>query len=131
MGTRYLLDSNIVIYFQKTILPPNARSVVQNAIDEDDCFLSIISKMELLGWNFDNRNQESLTEGFINELNLLNLNEAVVQNTIEIRKKQPKIKLPDAIIGATALAHDLILLSRNTSDFVKIDGLRLVNPFDL
>jgi len=40
-----------------------------------------------------------------------------------------KIKLPDAVIAATALVHGLELISRNESDFKKIPGLAVVNPF--
>lgn len=35
----------------------------------------------------------------------------------------------DALIGATALAHNLILVSRNQKDFKNIDGLKFFNPF--
>ena len=50
--------------------------------------------------------------------------------TGEIRKKN-KIKLPDAIIAATALVNDLTLLSRNTKDFIKIKDLKLIDPHKL
>ncbi len=49
--------------------------------------------------------------------------------TVEIRKLY-KIKLPDAIIAATAMTNNLILLSRNVSDFNQIDGLNLINPWE-
>ena len=45
----------------------------------------------------------------------------------EIRKAH-KIKLPDAVIAATELAYDLILMTRNISDFKKIEELNLINP---
>jgi len=48
--------------------------------------------------------------------------------TAEIRK-QHSIKLPDAIIAATAVIYGLILVTRNTKDFVNIDGLQVVNPW--
>lgn len=42
-----------------------------------------------------------------------------------------KTKLPDAIIAATALVYDLILITRNTADFKSIDGLKVVDPHSL
>ncbi|MEK7257684.1 MAG: PIN domain-containing protein [Bacteroidota bacterium] len=48
---------------------------------------------------------------------------------MEIRRQFKSIKLPDAIIAATALTHQLTLLTRNVSDFSKIPGLTVVNPF--
>ena len=37
--------------------------------------------------------------------------------------------LADAIIAATALVHDLPLVTRNEEDFKHVTGLRVVNPF--
>jgi len=36
----------------------------------------------------------------------------------------------DSMIAATALAHGLTLATRNTRDFERIPGLRLVNPWE-
>jgi len=47
--------------------------------------------------------------------------------TIELRKEY-KIKLPDALIAAPALHYRLGLITRNTFDFKKIDGLEVINP---
>lgn len=53
----------------------------------------------------------------------------IVNKTISIRKSN-KIKLPDAIIAATALVYDLTLISRNTSDFKNIAGLQSIHPHE-
>ena len=47
----------------------------------------------------------------------------------EIRKKY-NLKLPDAIIAASAIVYNLILISRNVNDFINIAGLEVVNPWD-
>jgi len=49
---------------------------------------------------------------------------------ISIRKIH-RIKLPDAIIAATALVNGLELVTRNINDFKNIDGLNLINPWDM
>lgn len=49
---------------------------------------------------------------------------------IEVRKNY-SVKLPDAIIAATALVHDYTLVTRNASDFKKISGLKLLNPWEI
>jgi hypothetical protein len=41
-----------------------------------------------------------------------------------------KIKLPDAVIAATCLVNDLVLLTRNVSDFVGVENLIVSNPFN-
>lgn len=40
------------------------------------------------------------------------------------------MKLPDAVIAATAPAQGLVLLTRNVSDFASIPGLAVLNPHD-
>ena len=54
----------------------------------------------------------------------------IVAKTIQLRQKQ-KIKLPDAVIAATALVDGLKLISRNTKDFKNIKGLEIVNPYKI
>jgi hypothetical protein len=49
-------------------------------------------------------------------------------NAVIALRKLIKIKLPDAIIAATALVHNLTLLSRNTHDFKNVPGLTVLNP---
>jgi predicted nucleic acid-binding protein len=53
-----------------------------------------------------------------------------VNKTIAIRKSKT-IKLPDAIIAATALTYSLILVTSNTSDFKNIQGLNVIDPRSL
>lgn len=66
----------------------------------------------------------------MSDAEILQLSGAIVNQTIEIRKVH-KIKLPDAIISATALVHDFKLISRNISDFKNIGGLTVVDPHSL
>jgi predicted nucleic acid-binding protein len=56
------------------------------------------------------------------------LSEAIVQRTITLRQ-QHRIRLPDALIAATALALGEPLVTRNTQDFQAIAGLVRLNPF--
>ena len=53
------------------------------------------------------------------------MGEAVIEQTIRIRKTFG-LKLPDAVIAATALAHGLQLVTGNASDFKRVVGLNLV-----
>ncbi len=38
------------------------------------------------------------------------------------------MKLGDAIIGATAIVHELVLITNNTNDFTNIKGLKVIDP---
>ncbi|MEM6264058.1 MAG: PIN domain-containing protein [Bacteroidota bacterium] len=55
-------------------------------------------------------------------LTYYHFSESIVAQTISLRKHH-KIKLPDAIIAATALVHNLTLITSNTADFHRVRGL--------
>lgn len=103
----------------------------ENAIaflDSLEMQLSIISRIDLLAWPKIGHQQLNELNGFNSISRAFNLAEDVVLKTIEIRKLY-SIKLPDAIIAATALANNLILITRNTADFKKIENLEVLNPW--
>ena len=125
MGTIYLIDTNIIIDFSENRLPVNAKLFVAEIIDKEPN-ISIINKIELLGFSV----VTSEIIEFTDAANIINLTEDIANQTIRLRKKR-KIKLPDAIIAATALVYNLTLISRNTKDFDGIDGLEFINPHDL
>ena len=129
MGKRYLIDTNISIYLLDGNLPDAAIDFLSQIIDSE-YLISIISKMELLGFDFSSSTKNAITEAFVNEATLIHLTDEVVEKTIALRKTV-KIKLPDAIIAATALTYNLTLVSRNDKDFDKIPNLNYVNPFSL
>lgn len=122
---KYLLDSNIIIDFLKGALTTNVYEFLLPIID-DEVILSIISKMEILGFNFENENEENIYKTFIENSLVLNLNENIVNKTIEIRKNK-KIRLADAIIASTAISNDYTLITRNIKDFKNINELKFLD----
>jgi predicted nucleic acid-binding protein len=65
---------------------------------------------------------------FINRSTTYDLTKEIVDQTITIRKAH-KIKLPDAIISATAMVNNFTLISRNAKDFKKISKLKFWDPY--
>ncbi len=126
MGKGYLIDTNAVIDYLENKLPDNASSFIDDLLIQ----ISVVSRIELLAWPNISKEQLTLLNGFINASDILLLSEAVILKTIELKKKY-RIKLPDAIIAATAIVNDLNLLTRNISDFEKIDGLVNINPYKM
>ena len=127
MGTRYLVDTNIAVYLLNGVLPANAQAFLRPILDAT-CNLSIICKIELLGWQFSTQEDELKAMEFISDSNVLPLTDSIAEKAIEIRKLK-KLKLGDAIIAATALLHQMTLLTRNETDFSNLPGLTVVSPF--
>jgi predicted nucleic acid-binding protein len=119
----YLIDTNAIIDYLESKLP-NKSNLLLDAIEFQ---LSVISRVELLAWPKATENQLKLLTDFINVSHVFDFNEAVILKSIEIRKSY-RIKLPDAIIAATAIVSNLTLVTRNTSDFSKISDLKLLDP---
>lgn len=70
-----------------------------------------------------------LLHNFIADALVIELEQAIKLKTADIRKAH-RIKLPDAIIAATALIYDFTLVIRNVDNFKNIEGIKLVNPWD-
>ncbi len=128
MGKGYLIDTNVVIGYLDNKLPHEGMKVVGNIIDAKPN-ISVITKIEILRFNASPE-VTSILESFVKESAVFDLDSLVVNQTILICKSN-RIKLPDAIIAATASVYDLILVTRNIVDFKKISGLTLLNPWDI
>ena len=128
MGQEYLIDTNIIIDFLAKKLPLEFTESLFDNIINGIPIISIITKIEILGFN-TNQNDYELLRNFIDDCNILELSDDIVNETILIRQ-QYKTKLPDAIIAASAQVNKLTLITRNVSDFNKIKTVRTLNPFD-
>ena len=125
---RYLIDSNIVIDYLSNKLPADGMYFMHSIIDAVPK-VSVVTKIEVLSFNAPEEHYKTLSS-FINNAAILSLTNPVLEASIEIRKKH-RTKLPDAIIAATAIANELVLLTRNVSDFKNIDGLQIIDPHNL
>lgn len=99
-------------------------------IVDEQPLVSVITKIELLGFNTPNIEEQNITQTFINDTLVFNLDDAIINQTIALCKKY-HIKLLDAIIAATAITYNLTLLTRNSNDFNKIPELKCIDPESL
>ena len=118
-----LLDTNIVIYLQCGKLS-EAHIQKLRVTPLNTCNIIVA---EVLGYNFPNLDDSQYFEAlFITMKNRL-LDTAVTKKVIELRRTTP-LKMPDAIIAATALVHDLTLWTHNMADFKNVPNLQLFDP---
>lgn len=126
MGQRYLIDSNVIIDFCNGKLPDKARKLLI-AIQPE---ISIITNIEIFAIKNISAKEYEVLKNFMAITTIHSVNAELVDTTIAIRQDY-RLKLPDAIIAATSLLFDLTLLSHNSSDFGRINGLKLFDPYDL
>lgn len=128
MGQKYLIDTCAVVKYLDEILPPEAISFMDALVD-DDCKVSFITKIELLVWNPPSNEDIRVREEFLAGSEIHYINDEIINEAIQIRKTT-HIRLPDAVIAATAIHNDYVLLSTNDNDFIKVIplGLKYMNP---
>jgi predicted nucleic acid-binding protein len=129
MGVKYLWDTNIAIYYLQQQFPPQAEKFMDQILEDNDPSISVITEIELLCWKTSDESDLKTLRNFIKDAVVFELENQIKLTTAAIRKTH-KVKLPDAIIAATAIAKDVTLLTRNTKDFEGIDGLSYVNQHD-
>lgn len=123
----YLLDTNAVIDFCNNKLPVNAT----NFIESIDPKISVITAIELFAFVIISKTEKKVLQEFTGFATIYDKIDFDIRiQAIAIRQTY-KTKLPDAIIAATALAYNLTLITRNTSDFKNIAGLKILNPYEL
>lgn len=114
---QYLIDTNVISdYFSASFNDPAIQFMdsVVDAIPQ----ISVITQIELLCWK-TKADLENNVKDFISDSNVLDINSDVIKECVNIRKSK-KIKTPDAIIAATALAYNCILITNNEKDFINI-----------
>jgi predicted nucleic acid-binding protein len=130
MGAGYILDTNIIIYYLKGQMSSDTAAFIEEKLFLGNPNLSVITEIELLGWKRASDGQIEILKDFIKNSKVLELDENIKNKAIEVRRNY-KIKLPDAVIAASALVYDLELITRNTKDFENIAELKIKNPWNL
>lgn len=126
MAERYLIDTCAVIKYLSNVFPQTGTKFMDSVVDEKS-IISFISEIELQVWNAPGPDDMVVYKEFVKGSEIVLVDDVIISRTIDIRKNQ-KLKIPDAIIAATAIARDLTLVSDNDKDFQKVPGLKYINP---
>jgi predicted nucleic acid-binding protein len=120
-GISYLFDTNAVLYFlhQPKQLQDNGAAV----------FVSFVNELELLSYSKLGSNEERAIKHFLKLVDIINIDQEIKSLTITLRQKYA-LKLPDAIICATAMANRLTLVT-NDRKLHKISEITCSNLGDI
>lgn len=122
---QYLIDNNAISNYFSSLFSDSAMQFMSDVIDQIPN-ISVITEIEALSWITSDKNKELIVQEFIKDAAIISLSPAVVKQCVIIRRSC-KIKTPDAIIAATAIVHNLTLITSD-SDFAGIVGLQVVDP---
>jgi len=123
-GSNLVLDSNIFIYLSQKKL--DFQEITSN---HENLFISAITYMEVLGFDFENKKEKYLIEQLLKSFEIIQTNLDISDTVIFYRGKS-KIKLPDAIILTTSKILKADLMTANMDDFKNVDkNVKIINPF--
>jgi hypothetical protein len=107
-----LLDTNVVLYFLGGRLT--------NPLPSGQYFVSIITEIELLSYPSLSPNEEVQIRDFLSKITVFGIESNIKELAIALRK-QYRLRLPDAIIAATAQSLNATLFTND----VRLANLRL------
>ena len=125
---RHLLDTNILIYYLADTIPQGSVNEIEDMLSSS-FRISIITKIEFLGWKKHTPEGYAMAEDFIRSAEVYPLTDTIADCAIHLRRTYG-VKLPDAVIAATAMVHGCVLVTRNERDFSGICSLEIANPFN-
>lgn len=117
-GNNLLLDTNTALYLLK------GDEVLKQYLQDKIFYVSCINEMELLGFGGIEKSEEMAIQFFLEECSVIDINQGIKNITISLRR-QYKLKLPDAIVAATAIFLGIPLISAD-KHFGKITELTFV-----
>jgi predicted nucleic acid-binding protein len=113
-----LFDTNILIDFLNAV--PEARHELARYPERA---ISVVTWIEVMVGATPS--VEAGTRRFLDEFALVALDDRVAEQAVALRRAH-RIRLPDAVVWASAQVHALLLVTRNTKDFPAGDpGVRI------
>ena len=117
-GINLLVDTNILIYLLK------AQPEIVEMLNGKNIFCSFISELELQSKKDLKIGETSLIKLLLEDCVVIDITKDIKKRVIELRKST-NLKLPDAIIAATAIEMALPLVTADVG-FSKIKQIQLI-----
>ncbi len=133
---KVLVDTNIIIYVLKGVDP--AIKAMEGFEQADvDIYYSTIIEAELFSFHQLTEKQKDKIRDILNLGEIIEVDSVVALQAAEFRalsrkEYERKLKLPDALVAATAFINSAVLITRNVRDFSHLEehGLKVWSPFE-
>lgn len=123
---KYLLDTNICIYFIKGLFDLNKKIV---EVGQENCFISEMTVAELKYGVENSKTPEKMrpiVEAFIPKFAVIPIYNCLDIYAIEkakLRKKGLMIDDFDILIGSTSVANNMVMVTNNSAHLKRIDNI--------
>ena len=117
-GTRLFVDTNILIYLL------NGDTDISKILEGKTLIISFITELELKSYSNISDEEMVFIDELLDECQIININDEIKRLAIEFRKTK-KMKLPDAIVAASAFYSKLPIFTAD-KDFMKIEELEVI-----
>ena len=130
MKRKYLLDTNICVFFMRGMFEMNRKIALAGL---ENCYLSEITVAELYYGAENSDNPEKTmrqTEDFISLFTIIPFGESLHtfgREMAYLKSIGRKIENFDMAIGATALQHKMVMVSDNTDHLGRLRGIEIEN----
>jgi predicted nucleic acid-binding protein len=112
-----LIDTNVFIYMMEDYFD-------LNKLGADSLYISIITKIELLGKKDIAIEEIQRVQQKLLDVHVIKLDDNIENMAIQI-KQQRHVKVPDALIAATAITENLTLVTADVK-LAKVEGLKVI-----
>jgi len=110
MNGKVVLDTNTIIYHLQGLKP---WTDFINGLHPDQALVSVITRMELLAWDGLTSNDEKQARDFLDLLVKIVPLSYPLENEAILLRRQARLKLPDAIVAATAVVSEAVLVTND------------------
>lgn len=117
MGLSYVLDTNVVLY--------HLSGRLRDPLPGGTLFISIVTEIELFAYKSLSQAERETIESFLSEVKVVDLGRSLKEETIRIRLTG--VRLPDAVVAATAVIYRSELLTHD-SRLLSVPGLTARAP---
>lgn len=125
MGKRFLIDTNILIYYLNGTAPTNKE--VETALLDNNFVISSITFTEILSWKSLTEDDIQLITKRFSSIEIISPDRDISIDAAKIRRTH-FVKLADAIIAASAIPLNIPLVTNDLSDFKQIKELQTIYP---